>query len=700
VHGPPSAERPRWTFVEGVLTNQAERRPAQVGDVPAIARYRRVRSELTRPHGEAGHGLTHEPGIDGLRGLAVVTVMLYHFEPGWLPGGFLGVDTFMVLSGFLITRLLLAEWDRGAGIGLRRFWGRRARRLLPALFLVLAAVAAVSVAWLPANQYRSLRGDAWAAITYVSNWHLIATNQSYVATAGVPSPLRHMWSLAIEEQYYVVWPLVVMACLRVRRHGRTLLAVACGLGIALSALAMVLAYRGTDPSRAYYGTDSRAQTLLVGAGLALLLHGRTVPILRWFVGVAAAVLAAQAFLWFTVSPSDGWLYHGGFLAYALTTAVLVVAALGTGPLARPFSWAPARLVGRVSYGLYLWHWPIVVFLTPVRTGLDGVALLMLRAAVTAVAAGASYTLVEQPIRRRRWADRSVRILGPTSAVAVAAVFALVAVGAKPLPRYLRSNSGASATKRTAEVVAPKAVTRTTVTAAGAEPVVLPKVAVLQGDSVAASLEDALADELSSRGVLTVKSAVNGCGMITGSPIAPDGRPYSFGPACSSEIPAREISDVVKYQANLVVWVSSWEARDRDIDGQRADLGTPAGDQAILTLMRKAVERLTVKGARVIVVTLPVPYDTATVIHPAGLIDNVPKMNALLRRLAASDPDHVGLVDLDKLVCGPAGTAACPHVRDGVEIRADGLHYSEQGARQLAPAMVNALLAPDQWRVRR
>ncbi|MGI8709830.1 MAG: acyltransferase family protein [Acidimicrobiales bacterium] len=679
--------------MEGAIDHRLVRRPAEVGGVPAVARARAARSTTGR-----AAPLTHEPGIDGLRGLAVTVVMLYHFRPDWLPGGFLGVDTFMVLSGFLITRLLLAEGDRTGRIALRQFWGRRARRLLPALFLVLVGVAVASAAWMPSNQYRGLRGDAWATLTYLANWHLVATDQSYVAVAGVPSPLRHMWSLAIEEQYYVVWPLVVLTCLALRRHGRTVLGAACAVGIALSALAMVTAYQAADPSRAYYGTDTRAQTLLVGAGLAVLLHGRRVRASAWLSLLAVTALAAQAVVWATATPGDRWLYHGGILAYALTTAVLVVAAMGSGALARPFSWPAARAVGRVSYGLYLWHWPVVVFLTPVRTAMDGLALLVLRTVITASAAIMSYVLVEQPVRRRRWPDPVVRVLAPGAAVGIAVVFALLALQATPLPDYLRNAEAASATGRTAEVVPARRGARSAPGASvapDASSAALPKVAVLEGDSVAASLEDALANELASRGVVAVKSAVNGCGMITGSPLDPDGQPYNFGPACSEEIRGRQNGDVTRWKPGLVVWISSWEARNREIDGRRAELGTAAGDEAVLALVRQAVDRLSAGGARVMVVTLPVPYDTATVTHPAGLIEAIPKMNRLLRRLAHDDPAHVGVVDLGRIACGPG----CPHKRNGVTVRADGLHYSEPGAALVTPTIVDALLDPDQYRPR-
>ncbi|MCU1358375.1 MAG: hypothetical protein JWM89_3793 [Acidimicrobiales bacterium] len=683
------------------------------GPVPDPTHRDAHRNALGKAHAEAqGNTQTHahDPGLDGLRGLAVVVVMVFHFEPHWLPGGFLGVDTFMVISGFLISRLLLAEWERSGTVSLRAFWGRRARRLLPALFLVLVAVAGAAAAWLPASQLPSLRLDGLAALTYVSNWHLISSHQSYAAVAATPSPLRHMWSLAIEEQYYVVWPLVVVACLAVRRRGRAVLGALCVVGAALSAVAMAVTYRAADPSRAYYGTDTRAQALLVGAGLAVLLHSRPLPTGRWLRVAAACALAGQAMLWAGASVRDGWLYRGGFLAYALTSAVLVTAAMAHGSAARLFSVRPARAIGRVSYGLYLWHWPVTVFLTPVRTGLGGPALLAARTGVTVAATLVSYVGLEQPVRQRRWSDRAIRRLAPASVVAVAAIFLLVALGSHPLPRYLRSRDVATAADRPSPVVRARkgpstkvlaaTVTATTASAStnastkssttSTPPRPLPRTVVIEGDSVSDSLQDALAQELADRGISAVKSAVPGCGMITGSPLDPDGQPYVFGPACSKEIVERETKDIDTYAPDVVVWISSWEARNRAVDGHTAQLGSPAGDHEILGLMRDAVDRLSRHGARVVVVTLPTPYDTAEVTHPAGLIEAVPKMNHLLRRLSSDDPDRVGLVDLGQIACGPR-SGDCPHERDGIQLRADGLHYSDAGSAWVAPRLTDALL---------
>src|SRR6478609_4461194 len=267
----------------------------------------------------------HVPALDGVRAVAVVAVLAFH---GGLPGargGFLGVDAFFVLSGYLITALLLAEWTRSGGrIDLAAFWGRRARRLLPALLVVVAAVAVGGRMLLPPEEVRLLRGDGIAALLYVANWRMILRGGDYFAQTAAPSPLEHTWSLGIEEQFYLAWPLVLCAVLWSRRRGggvrrrlRVLVAVCVG-GAAVSTVALARAYTVDDPGRAYYGTDTRGAALLVGAGLAALLatrdRGGTGPGRWWRTTLGAlAAAAAVALGWAAthVSGADHGLYRGG-----------------------------------------------------------------------------------------------------------------------------------------------------------------------------------------------------------------------------------------------------------------------------------------------------------------------------------------------------------------------------------------------------
>ena len=222
----------------------------------------------------------HLPALNGLRALAVIGVVAYHLQLGWASGGYLGVDLFFVLSGFLITSLLLEEWVGTGRVSLAAFWGRRAKRLLPALFLVVAALALYLVlnrllGGPGANgllDLPGLRGDAISTLLYVNNWHSIYAGQSYFAQFSTPSPLQHTWSLAIEEQFYLVWPLVLLLVLRVapRMWRRTGVMVTVVLGVASSVLMALLFHPGSDPSRIYYGTDTRLFDLMAGASIAFL----------------------------------------------------------------------------------------------------------------------------------------------------------------------------------------------------------------------------------------------------------------------------------------------------------------------------------------------------------------------------------------------------------------------------------------------
>ena len=362
----------------------------------------------------------HLPALNGLRGVAVIGVVAYHLQLGWASGGYLGVDLFFVLSGFLITTLLLEEWVGSRRIDLLAFWGRRARRLLPALFLVVAALALYLV--LNANlggpganglvDLPGLRGDAIATLLYVNNWHLIFAHQSYFAQFSTPSPLQHTWSLAIEEQFYLVWPLVLLLLLRFRgRSWRgTGVALAVGLGVLSSILMAAMFNPGADPSRVYYGTDTRLFDLMAGATMAFIAAARPQPNPRarrtlHMVGPIAA--AALAVFWVTAGTAGGlptnFMFQGGFLLCAALAGLVVADARLTEPgrFSRGLAWGPLHFLGTISYGIYLWHWPVIVYLNGSRTGLSTWPLDLLRIVVTLALSTASYYVVERPIRRAR-----------------------------------------------------------------------------------------------------------------------------------------------------------------------------------------------------------------------------------------------------------------------------------------------------------
>ena len=400
------------------------------------------------------------PGLDGVRAIAVLAVLFYHLDlQGFFSAGFLGVDLFFVLSGFLITSQLLREYERDQTISLREFYIRRARRLFPAV-VALLLLCVLLVEWFAPDAIRRTRIDALPAFLYASNWWQIFSEQSYFEISGRPPLLQHLWSLAIEEQFYIFWPLVLIAILRAGQRLR-LHWFALGLMLLSGGWMILLSIQrgfpeAVDPSRAYLGTDTHAFGLFAGAALAALWDPRArriahpeptavatspwgqAPATRidWLGMVAMALLLGAMLL-----SGDGslWLYRGGFIVFALVTvAFLFAATQPTGSLPRWLSQPPLVWLGKRSYALYLWHWPIYVLLRP-EFELPDHPLLQsaVRLVLTGIAAELSYRYVEQPIRSGalfEWAkQRRGAYLGYVSTGSAMAAAVLVVVLVRPAP---------------------------------------------------------------------------------------------------------------------------------------------------------------------------------------------------------------------------------------------------------------------------
>lgn len=359
------------------------------------------------------------PALDGLRCFAVVAVVLYHAGLPWAPGGSIGVDVFFVLSGYLITGQLWSRALVSHRIALVPFWAARARRLLPTLLVVVLASASAMVV-LGRDQLRDFRGDLLATLVYGSNWWYLLHHRSYFSSSGRPPVLQHLWSLAVEEQFYLLWPLllaVVLASVAAWRTRRRLLitvaftlAAASALWMALGTHAADVPY-GDDGSRWYFGTDSHAFGLLLGAGLALLRHGdglglrsgrladrKAPPWLGW-AGVAALASLLAAVLW--LNPYRPGFYTYGLPAVSVAAVVLTAAVTRETVVAAWLSRPLLRAIGRRSYALYLWHWPVFQFTRPhLDVGLDGPALLFVRLVLVFTLTEMSYQMVEKPIRNR------------------------------------------------------------------------------------------------------------------------------------------------------------------------------------------------------------------------------------------------------------------------------------------------------------
>lgn len=345
-------------------------------------------------------------GIDGLRAFAVFAVILYHINYNWAPGGLLGVGIFFVLSGYLITDLLIAQWSRNQRLDMKDFWLRRARRLLPALLLLLVVVVAW-VNWFKPDHLPSMKGDVPAAVLYVSNWWLIFQDVSYFEKFGPPSPFGHLWSLAVEEQFYLFWPLLLALGLRYMKRRGPLVVITL-LAAAISAVAMAWMYEpGLDPSRVYYGTDTRVFALLIGAALAMVWPSRklSATISRRarlsidLAGGAGLVIMLLA-IWKT-NQYDEFLYRGGLVLLSVVSA-FVVAALAhpASTLAKWMGCKPLKWLGVRSYGIYLWHYPVIVLTNPGPEHTDAYAIprAILQVLACIVLAALSWKYIEEPIR--------------------------------------------------------------------------------------------------------------------------------------------------------------------------------------------------------------------------------------------------------------------------------------------------------------
>jgi len=431
--------------------------------------------------------LPYMPGLDGLRALAVAGVVVYHAGAAWLPGGFLGVDVFFALSGYLITSLLLVEFARAGRIDLKRFWLGRARRLLPAAFLVIGLSLIVVAIFIPSSLGQA-RGDAISSAFYVNNWHQILADRSYFEAFGRPSLFQHLWSLAVEEQFYLLWPLILTFALARLGGKRGAVLVTVGIAVVSLVLMAVLYDPRVDPSRVYYGTDTRAAQLLFGALLAFAwppgrLTGKTGRGAAWVLdGIGLVGLAVLAWAMFAWQDYDRFVYQGGLGLVALGS-VAVIAALvhPASRIEKAFGWMPLRWIGQRSYGIYLFHWPVMALSRPqLDIRADPTLIALGQIAVTVALAALSYRFVEMPVRRglawpwiRRHLDRftprrRLALVGGVTVVLLALlVFPFVRSATQdPLTGDGKPEATAAAQAAPAAVVASKGTDDTTTEPSG------------------------------------------------------------------------------------------------------------------------------------------------------------------------------------------------------------------------------------------
>ncbi|MGO9495730.1 MAG: acyltransferase family protein [Solirubrobacteraceae bacterium] len=714
--------------------------------------------------------LTHYGALDGLRGVAVAAVLLYHGGVSWANGGFLGVEVFFVLSGFLITSLLLAEWSRKTTIGLGAFWARRARRLLPALFCLVAVIGLYYAVAGSAQAIPGLKGDGISALTYYSNWHQIAAGSSYFAATGPVSPLEHTWSLAIEEQFYVVWPILVLGVLWLagrgaNRSSRRPLLVLFGVTVAGAVASVVdtaiLFEGGRNLDRVYYGTDTRAAGLLIGAapaiGLALRraggagtraagAHGEHARALgaggeharaigangekaralgaggkrQRALGAGAVlalvgVLAAIA----TTDGSDGWLYPYGLLALDGATVLLIATAVlrPASPAARALAVRPLRALGQISYGLYLWHFPLFLWLTADTVGVTGTTLLLVRLAVTLAVSTASYFLIEQPIRQRRRPTWLIRALTPLAAGgAVAALLLASAADQLPVgipaaatlpqpPPQLRGHDPSCtvalkdapdygvapvpASKETAFVYAALGAHKLTWSGSAEKTFQTcpPKHVLIVGDSLAFTLGVPWMGNEERYGIQLTDGALLGCAFTTRGELDVDGTWEGQSEGCPTAAEQWAAEARATDARAVVVELGYRDTLDWKIDGKVVHIGQPAFDANVEKQIERFVQIMGAGGRKIVFLTIPYT-------DPPHLPDGSPApqasparhalINSMLEAAARRHPKTVSVLDIDQTVS--PGDHYNANV-NGQLCRFDGVHFSAYCSELLEPRVL-------------
>ena len=560
--------------------------------------------------------MAHHPGLDGVRASALIMIMLFHADPSWIPGGFISVSLFFTLSGYLITSILLFEGESNGNVSLKTFWNRRLRRLVPASMVTIATVVGLST-WLSSGiEQGRIRGDALAATTYVANWRSIFSEHSYSELFTDHSPLQHLWSLSIEEQLYVVVPVVVFISfmLRLKRQG---------IGyvfLGLSALSVAIAIVVDGHDRIYYGTDTRAVELFVGAVLACFLSPKLEKWahlkVRWWSFLFLAPLIA--FIWFSliIDGQSKWLYTGWLGVFALLNVFFVVGSMIPGPMRWLMSLPPLTLLGRMSYGIYLIHWPVYVWLNESQLKISGFWLLLVRWAVVFALAGILYQVIEKPIRAKSFlkTNRSA-LIGLVCSFSVVMVLPLLFL--KNPSQRISTEVEILSTVSTSEVVSTLTPSTATslvpeVTTTVGPPLVdrsLPINVLVIGDSSAENIAKAL--DVGSDGNLGVISAgVLGCPLVNVDLVYRRVDENQSTDYCPDN---REIVRTYVNQIDAVLLVGSvanqW-AYELIEGGPKVEVGTTQWVQNLDEFLWSIGEVIAERGLQVLVLESPIVRDDA------------------------------------------------------------------------------------------
>jgi len=663
----------------------------------------------------------YRPFLDGLRAVAVLGVLVYHLNRDWLPGGFLGVDIFFVLSGYLITMLLLNEHRETGRISLPTFWARRIRRLLPALLVLLVVmVILIDVGGDPLALGQA-RGDLLATLFYAANWHFITSGQTYFSQFLAVSPDRHTWSLAIEEQFYLVWPILV-AVILARFRTRALGIVAVTVGVA-SALWMVAIFNPADPSRAYYGTDSRIFQILIGAVLAISLAGPLkARVAIWGRRLAPVALLAIAAAYLLLADDNSIYYHGGAVVVALAAATLIAGLEAGSPIDRLLSLRPLVLVGLASYGMYLWHFPIIIFtnqwLGPTSTPAIALLAVGLTFSITAI----SYIVVESPIRRRGLLlgykltpARLARVVPLASGAVAVIIVAVTANGvvatnwndangdptgiAIYTPAPTPSDSVASPTRLPtfAQTPGPSATVSPTDFPIGGPGWTIGVV----GDSVMVSAMPGLQAEAAKRGWRLIAAAKRSCPIGYETLYDQGGAPSPNDGQCGI---VRTLHDqLLAAKPNVVIWHDLQSALARKSpSGALLNPGTTAWKLSLFEEWSLVLDRFLAVGAKVVIVLPPLRSQQAPGcqgVANQARCQVIQRQDMVIRQ--ATQEWFAGIlgqkgvyeIQVDSLLC-PHGNP-CPGKVAGIDVRLPGYdqtHFTQAGSTWFAPRLFDKVVA--------
>lgn len=672
----------------------------------------------------------HVPSLDGLRGVAVTAVVVYHLWPHALPGGFIGVDVFFVLSGFLLTSLLVREIDASGTIRLGQFFIRRTRRLLPAMLLMLTTLAIYAAVWANAVEFERLRRHGLGSLLYVTNWLFISDGTTYTDVIAGASPLRHVWSLSIEEQFYVVLAGAVAlaaALTATRRSTRQCVIVGSVVLGTASALWMIISsMNGRSIDRLYFGSDTRAQALLIGAALGATLRGTPVTASRRTSAAALLSVAVLVVVSATASETSTWMYRGGFTLTALAAGVVIVGGPVTPWIRRALEWRPLRLLGFISYGVYLWHWPIVVILDEARLGLRGPPHRIIVLLLTLIVATLSYRLLERPIRQGaigdRLGSRSIAI-GPAFTLAVAAALIIATIGPAQLgaedggpivdvgatiafdevPATLSRSDAALSLPASTEPFSPTTmIPSTTPIPDGSSAIATSTTGVSQlhgpvrvavvGDSVMHTMIGGrllsglhaepwtVADTVFETDRIQIRNVARpACSFLPGE-IAFEQFDGSYESASLAQFCGdwrRDLSNAIEADTNpvdIVMLLLTNDLEDRRVDGSILTLGSAEHTKLLIDLLDEVrVPTAAVGAALVLVVPAPrMDIDTTN-----AKWDREARVRTVFEGYARAH-SSVHIVDVGRVLC-PQGNCSKPLGKFDPTWRYDGLHFNRSGA---------------------